>query len=1045
MDLFSAFAAGSSYLPHGYCFSWTPMLLWSMVGADGVIAAAYFSIPLALITFARKRADLSLTWVAWLFSAFIFACGITHVMDIWTIWRPDYGLQAFTKTVTALISIATAIALWPLIPKALRIPSVVQLQAVIDSLQAEVKRRSTTEEQLVDLQQSLAVTLAGIGAGFIATDRSGTVTRMNAVAEQTLGWTEAAAQGEGLWRVFARDGHLPYLADVNQVDVMLEQGVSADTAHDVVAVSRDGTRVAMEVKTALTYSADGSVRGLAMVFRDMTRLLRAEAESSRLAAIVESSTDAIIGHTLDGHITSWNRAAQVMFGYSAKDSIGQRVQVLIPPDREDEWVQMMTKLARGSNVPAFETVCLTKESTRLEVSVTISPIRDAQGVIVGASKIARDVSHQRNVEAALRDSEARLRFALESAQIGEWELDLATGAIRRSLRHDQCFGYVELLSEWGFDTFVRHVHPDDRAEFANQFQVAVTDLKDWRVECRVVWPDGTIHWLSVHASSHDKDGVATRMLGIVSDVTEQKLVEDARLTAHRLEAENQQIQEASRMKSQFLANMSHELRTPLNAIIGFADLLHSGAVRDDSLKHQLFLGHIGTSGRHLLQLINDVLDLSKVESGKFEFFPQPVDLAALINEVGDVLHSLMLRKRIRLLIDVDPTLTSLVLDPARLRQALYNYLSNAIKFTPEGGAIKVRALTDGPAHFRIEVEDNGIGIAAVDLPRLFTDFHQLDTGYTKQHQGTGLGLALTRRLVRAQGGNVGVRSTLGRGSVFYLVLKRVQVVETEHPHAEQAPPSALPWPRVLVIDDDGRHQASIVHDLSDAGFQVDAASTGEQALRHVRGPAYDAITLDLMMPGQGGLAVLQSIRNEGGSRESPVVGMSMPAEDGTAVTFSIANVLSKPIRVDEVVRSMTRFKLETPGRANVMVIDDDAMALELMRSTLMHIGIEAVCLLDGRAALRDIEQHRPDAIILDLMMPEFDGFEVLDGLRQLPAWRDTPVFIWTSMLLTDEEYASLTRSAQAILSKGGGALHVMLDALRSWRPANAQQQEDLST
>jgi hypothetical protein len=216
--------------------------------------------------------------------------------------------------------------------------------------------------------------------------------------------------------------------------------------------------------------------------------------------------------------------------------------------------------------------------------------------------------------------------------------------------------------------------------------------------------------------------------------------------------------------------MSHELRTPLNAIIGFGDLLHRGVVPAESDKHREYLGHISSSGRHLLQLINDVLDLAKVEAGKLEFFPEQVLLPKTVQEVQDVLQPQLQRKQLQFITDLDPALGALLLDPARLKQALFNYISNAIKFTPEGGRITVRARAEQPRHVRIEVEDTGIGIAAADLPRLFSEFQQLDAGYSKHHQGTGLGLALVRRLAQAQGGSVGVRSELGVGSVFWLVL-----------------------------------------------------------------------------------------------------------------------------------------------------------------------------------------------------------------------------------------------------------------------------------
>lgn len=1039
MDSLVSLLGRNGFLPHGYCFTWSPGLLWSMVGADAVIAAAYFSIPLATLSYVRQRPEATTKWVAWLFSAFIFACGITHLMDIWTIWHPDYGLQALTKVATAAISLVTAVALWPLIPKALRIPSVQQLRTVIADLEAEVGKRREAEDKLAAIQQSLAVTLGSIDAGFITTGRDGQVTDMNALAESVTGWSLRDAAGVevwqvlDLWQVVEHEGRAATLVTLNLLQPMLENQITADTVRRVVCVARNGMHTALEVRATLTRANDGQVAGLAVVFRDMSRIDKAEAESERLAAIVESSNDAIIGETLDGRITSWNGGAQAIFGYSANEAISQPVQMLIPPHLQAEEMRILASLSHGDSVPAFDTVRLRRNGEPIDVSITISPIKDGEGRVVGASTIARDVTKQRRAESALRDSEERLRFTLEAAHIGDWNLDLATGVMQHSARHDQCFGYAEQQADWSFDKFIEHVLAEDRAEVEQTLHVAMTEPRDWRVQCRVMWPDGSVHWISMHGSVQRQDDKTVRMLGIVSEITEQRQAENARLTAQRLEAENRQIQEANRLKSQFLANMSHELRTPLNAVIGFADLLHSGFVKPDSPKHQEFLGHIGTSARHLLQLINDVLDLSKVESGKFEFLPEHVDLPVLLREVQDVLLTAVSRKKISLSTEIDADLTDLTLDPARLKQVLYNYLSNAIKFTSAGGHVTVRATAEGPKHFRIEVEDTGMGISAADLPRLFTEFQQLDAGYSKQHQGTGLGLALTRRLVQAQGGQVGVRSTLGVGSVFFVVLNRTHGWDTQRAEAIASGALEREAERVLVIEDDLRDQALLVEALSQAGFKVDAAADAPFALRRARETAYAALTLDLSLPGQRGLELLGDIRGRGASHASPVVGVTMPADLNNNAAFAIADVLCKPIRSDEVLSAMARFRLPAETRANVMVIDDEQLSLDVMRATLKSIGIDAVCFQDGRVALQEIDRHRPDAIVLDLMMPAFDGFQVLDALQRLPAWREVPVFIWTSMLLTDEEYATLARSARAILIKGGGSMETVLESVRRWR------------
>jgi len=411
MDTLTSFFGRNGFLPHGYCFTWTPGVLWTMVVADLAIAAAYLSIPVAIISFVRKRGESANSWVAWLFSAFILACGITHIMGVWTIWQPDYGLQALSKAVTAVISLATAVALWQLIPKALKVPSVAHLQSVIAALETEVQRRRRAEDTLGEIQQNLAVTLASIGAGFIATDREGRITRMNGVAEHLTGWPQEEALSQSIWTVLEREGRPPDFASKNPVDVVIEQGYTVDTVIQTVAISRDGRRTSVEVQAALTREEDGMLRGLAIVLRDMTQVARAEGESARLAAVVESSSDAIISKSMDGRITTWNRAAESMFGYRAEEAIGHPVQMLIPGDRQDEEMRTLESLSHGEPVPAFDTQRLTKDKRLLDVSVSISPIRDRYGRLIGASKIVRDITRERQDAAALRDNEAQLRLA----------------------------------------------------------------------------------------------------------------------------------------------------------------------------------------------------------------------------------------------------------------------------------------------------------------------------------------------------------------------------------------------------------------------------------------------------------------------------------------------------------------------------------------------------------------------------------------------------------------------------------------------------------
>jgi signal transduction histidine kinase len=278
--------------------------------------------------------------------------------------------------------------------------------------------------------------------------------------------------------------------------------------------------------------------------------------------------------------------------------------------------------------------------------------------------------------------------------------------------------------------------------------------------------DGTEFPIEISLSPLKTDR-GTLVSSAIRDITERKQLEC-------------RMQEANRLKGEFLANMSHELRTPLNAIIGFAQLMHKGKVGPLSPAHREYIGDILTSSQHLLQLINDVLDLAKIESGKIEFRPEEVDLLQLTTEVRDIVRGLAANKHLRIDLDVDEDTRTVVVDAGRVKQILYNYLSNAIKFTPEGGRIAVRVASEGPSLFRIDVEDTGVGIPPEQLGRLFVEFQQLDASAAKQDQGTGLGLALTKRIAEAHGGRVAVRSTPSQGSTFSAILPRTLPPDVLH-------------------------------------------------------------------------------------------------------------------------------------------------------------------------------------------------------------------------------------------------------------------------
>jgi PAS domain S-box-containing protein len=522
----------------------------------------------------------------------------------------------------------------------------------------------------------------------------------------------------------------------------------------------------------------------------------------------------------------------------------------------------------------------------------------------------------------------------------------------------------------------------------------------------------------------------TPFAAFVRDLTEQKAGEQSLLRGIVLEEENRRVVEASRLKSEFLANMSHELRTPLNAIIGFAELLFDGQVTPDMPQFKEFMHDILTSGQHLLQLINDVLDLSKVEAGRLEFHPEDTDLSQIVTESIGILRTLASQKQLAITHAVDPSIGLVLIDRARLKQVLYNYLSNAIKFTPEGGRIDVSIAAAGSDHFRLAVRDSGIGIAGDDLHRLFIEFNQLEAGAAKKHQGTGLGLALTKRLVDAQGGSVGVESVSGQGSTFFVVMPRRAATGTPIAGPRSIASPRIGAPSVLVIEDDAADQEAIVRVLAEAGFNIETATTRAQALVKLSSHTFDAVTLDLILPDANGADILRDLRASDRNRDVPVVIITVVASEGSVAGFAVHDILTKPVEGNGLISALTRAGVSPVAGGTILVVDDDRGSLRLMAASLNQLGYASTCVDRALDGLRISEQKAPLAVVLDLQMPEMDGFGFLELFRRLPGCAETPVIVWTVKDLTAADHARLASSAQGVLRKGHSGSASVVEELR---------------
>ncbi|HSG48125.1 MAG TPA: response regulator [Longimicrobiales bacterium] len=520
--------------------------------------------------------------------------------------------------------------------------------------------------------------------------------------------------------------------------------------------------------------------------------------------------------------------------------------------------------------------------------------------------------------------------------------------------------------------------------------------------------DGSLVDVEILAVKVEVEGKQVGVMALYHDITE-------------LVAAQRAAEEANQSKSQFLANMSHELRTPLNAILGYSEMLAEEAQDDGNDEYVPDLEKIHSAGKHLLRLINDVLDLSKIEAGKMELFLEDVEVGPLVREIAATVQPLIDRNGNTLEVVVDDAVGSMYADVTRIRQSLLNLLSNATKFTQQGNVrlhVMVDPQSDGAAVL-FRVSDDGIGMTPEQVDRLFEAFTQAEASTTRRFGGTGLGLTITRKFCRMMGGDVTVESEEGVGSTFTIRLPR-RVREAE------AGVQALDLgtgqvgegegPLVLVVDDDEDARELVRRYLEREGYRVATAPDGDTATRMARELVPAAITLDVLMPGMDGWSVLAALKAQDATAGIPVIMLSIMDEKPMGMALGASGYLTKPVRKERLLAVIHHFA--APGDARVLVVEDDPDTRDLVRRTLEGIGCSVIEAENGRVGLDRVDQDRPSLILLDLMMPEMDGFGFLEELQRRPEATDIPVVVMTAKELTDEDRARLNGGVERILEKG---------------------------
>ena len=760
------------------------------------------------------------------------------------------------------------------------------------------------------------------------------------------------------------------------------------------------------------------VRSNASLETEIGERRQAEDKLRLLAAIVESSEDAIIAVAPDGTITSWNQGAERMYGYTIEEVVGRHVSVIAPPGSEERLNETLGRVGGGERIEHFETTQVRKDGTRLDVSLTVSPVKDAAGRTVGAATIARDITKRKQAEREGEQQLAAIKASMDGIAVlnPQREFLFINDAYARinacDNTEDLIGGRLDML-----------YNEQELRRLREGILPTVERMGRWRGEALAKRCDGTTYPQEISFARLEDGGMAC----VIRDITKRKQGE-----AELAEARDSALA-AARAKAEFLANTSHEIRTPMNGVIGMTGLLLDTEL--DPLQRE-FAESIRSSARALLKIINDILDFSQIEAGKLRFEKLDFDPRASVESVVELVAEGAQSKGLELISFVEPGVpTRLCGDPTRLRQVLVNLVGNAVKFTERGEVyIGVSAESETPSHVvvRFVVRDTGIGISRAAQRQIFRPFTQADGSTTRRYGGTGLGLVISKHIVELMGGEVGVVSAEGQGSTFWFT------AEFERERGGAAAPAApdegaaLAALRVLVVEDNRTQRETLRRQLRYWGARDGAAASGAEALAELRRGAdakepYDLAVLDVSLPDMAGAALAREIKAAPTIAHTRLV-LLVPLGLRSAVVRShedgVAAWLVKPVKQSQLLSSLlaavgndgdaeahatgkgarvlpqgtaARTHQSVPGdargsAARVLVVEDNPVNRQVVLYQLQRFGYAVEAVTNGREALDALAAGDFSLVLMDCQMPEMDGYEATAELRRREGCRrHTPV------------------------------------------------------
>ena len=733
------------------------------------------------------------------------------------------------------------------------------------------------------------------------------------------------------------------------------------------------------------------------------------------------SLDMLCIASFDGYFVDLNPAWERTLGFTIEELKAKPfIDFVHPDDRESSIAEAETIMATGKDVVSFENRYRCKDGGYKWILWSASVSLEKRLYYA----VGRDITRRKKTEDALEQEQNLLNAFMDNTPDRIYFKDRASRFVRINKAVAELFHLSDVQEAIGRTD--AEFFTEEHAQWAYEDEQSVMKTgKPMEAKAeKETWPSGEETWVSTtKAPLFDRAGRIIGTFGISRDITKRVRAEA------ELQVAKEAAEYANRAKSDFLANMSHELRTPLNAIIGFAEILRDEIIGPMKSEQKELVTDIHTSGRHLLEMINDILDLSKIEAGTMDLDFQTFSVVETMEEVSTIINALAIRQQIQLTQEFDQDVT-VTADKTKFKQILYNLLSNGVKFTNEGGKVTAKLEVTNDT-LLIRVIDTGVGISEEHQRMLFQAFTQVDTSKARAHEGTGLGLALTKQLVELHGGKIWVESAIGEGSTFSFTLPLRQPIASS-PTPMSASLSPASGNRTILVAEDNEQAAHLLGIyLTEAGYRVEYAADGEDAIAKAAEIKPFAITLDIMLPKKDGWQVLKALKANPDLQSIPVIIVSITEERQLGFGLGAVDHLVKPIDKTALLASLRSLRLqEQNGKIPILVVDDDPQAIRLLSTVLESEGYDVLKAHGGQEGIDLAIARAPALIILDLAMPEVDGFQVVKCLAEDPVAREIPIVICTAMDLTDEEKDCLNGQIQSVIEKTGDVRQKLLEAIK---------------